>query len=402
MTAPSPESSLSVLLYSVNGTGLGHVTRLMAIARWLRTLLNGLDLKAQIYFLSCSDADSLIGAQGFPSFKLPSKTGLRRAMLSDGEAIGLIRGFAGAAIEAIRPDVLVVDTFPAGSYDELLPVLGREEVTKVFVFREQRGDYAASVPYEKLLHTFHLLLMPHPEGHFELPFRLPRGLRAAWAGDIIFGERHEQWTKAKVRKALGIGRHKTVVYAAAGGGGDPHSAQTLRTISKAVLELPKTHLVVGAGPLYRQPGTSGPNLTWTTYYPISRLFRGFDFAISSSGYNTVSELLHFSLPAILYAQTRGADDQMARAQRVAQAGAAIALERLTPATLRRALQKILLAERRAGMRRAARALLPRNGARRAAELILETALPRKFPDFRPRFQPASAPETSEVNDVPPA
>lgn len=54
------------------------------------------------------------------------------------------------------------------------------------------------------------------------------------------------------------------------------------------------------------------------------------------------------------------------------------------------------------MRRAARALLPRNGARRAAELILETALPRKFPDFRPRFLPASAPETSEVYDAPPA
>lgn len=381
MTAAASENALSVLLYSVNGTGLGHVTRLMAIARWLRTLINGLDLKARIFFLSCSDADSLIGAQGFPSFKIPSKTALRRAMLSDGEAIELIRGFAGAAIEEVKPDVLVVDTFPAGSYDELLPILGRDEVTKVFVFREQRSDYAASIPYEKLLHTYHLVLMPHPKGHFELPFQLPQGVRAAWAGNVIFGERHEQWTKAAARKALGIGRHKTVVYAAAGGGGDPESAKTLRTISKAVLDLPGTHLVVGAGPLSRQPGAGGPNLSWTTYYPISRLFRGFDFAVSSSGYNTVHELLHFGLPAILYAQVRGADDQMARARRVAAEGAALALESLTPATLKRALTTIMTPDRRAAMRRQAKALVPQNGARRAAEAILETALPRRFPEL---------------------
>ena len=383
MTGSSPANALRVLLYSVNGTGLGHVTRLMAIARWLRTLLNGLDLKARIFFLSCSDADSLIGGQGFPSFKIPSKTALRRAMLTDVEAIELIRGLAGTAIEQLRPDVLVVDTFPAGSYDELLPVLGREEVTKVFVFREQRSDYAASVPYDKLLHTFHLLLMPHPEGHFELPFEVPPGVRAAWAGNVIFGERHEQWTKAKARSALGISRGKTVVYAAAGGGGDPQSAKTLRTITKAVLALPGVHLVVGAGPLNRQPGAAGPNLTWTTYYPISRLFRGFDFAISSSGYNTVHELLHFGLPAILYAQQRGADDQLARARRVASEGAAIALESFTAANLQRALQAILDPARRGAMIAKARALVPHNGARRAAEAILETALPRRFPELSP-------------------
>ncbi len=376
---PTAQPELRVVLYSVNGTGLGHVTRLMAIARWLRGLLNGLNLKARIFFLSCSEADALIGRQGFPSFKIPSKTALRRASVSDPEAIQLIRGLAQAALAELEPDVLVVDTFPTGSYDELLPILGQDAVTKVFVFREQRADYARRIPYAKLLSTFHLLLIPHPPDFFELPFEPPPGLEVAWAGDIIFGERNELWTKAKARRSLGIGRDRTVVYTAAGGGGDPDSERTLRTIVGAVRELPKVHILVGAGPLYQKPGKSGRDLAWSTYYPVSRLFRAFDFAISSSGYNTVNELLFFGLPAILYAQVRGADDQLARARRVAAGGGALVVEKLSRANLREALQQMADRELRARMSKVARTLVPENGARRAAEHILRVALARKFP-----------------------
>jgi predicted glycosyltransferase len=372
--------SLRVLHYSVNGTGLGHLTRLMAIGRWIRIILNGLDLQARPFFLSCSEADFLVADQGFPSIKLPSKNTLKKANLSDREAVEQIRGFARAAFDGLQPDVLVVDTFPTGSYDELLPILGQEDVTKVFIFREQRSEYASQIPYDRLLLNFDLMLVPHPEGFFEIPFELPPGLPVAWAGDIIFGERDELLSRSAARERLGLGADDTVVYTAAGGGGDPDSVRTLEMIVETVRQLPDVQIVVGAGPLSREPGRSEDDLLWTSHFPISRLFRGFDFAISSSGYNTVNELLYFGLPAILYPQVRGADDQLARAQRAADEGCALAIDQLTPAKLTEALERIADPAVRSALSERARARVATNGARKAAESILKVALQRKYPD----------------------
>ena len=379
MTIGGAQRPITVLLYSVNGTGLGHLTRLMAIGRWLKILLNGLDLEPRIYFLSCSDADFLLSQQGFPSFKLPSRASLVAASIRGKSADQLIREFAVAALEKIAPDVALIDTFPTGTYDELLPLLGREDVTKVFIFREQRSDYVARVPYQKLLSGFDLLLIPHPEESFELGFQTPPGLQIAWSGPVVFGEPNELWPKSKAHRAVGVRHGKTVIYTSAGGGGDPEAARIFKTILGTVRELPDVHLVVGAGPLSRRAPIRGKGLTWTTFYPISRLFRGFDFAISASGYNSVNEFLYFGLPAILYAQERTADDQWVRASEVAAAGAAIALRRLTPAALRKAIRRMMDPELRSKYRAAAHRLVPVNGARRAAEEVINVALPRLFP-----------------------
>lgn len=373
--APYGEN-INILLYAVNGTGLGHLTRLMAIGRWLRRLVNGLNIGARPFFLSCSDADYLLAQQGFASFKIPSRATLRAASLGDPETLELIRRQADRALEEIDPDILIVDTFPTGTFDELLPVLGRDDLLKVFVFREQRSDYMSKIPYGRLLSSYDLILVPHDPGTCELPSGLDPRLEVAWSGGIVYGEPNELWSKKKVLATLGIARDKTVIYTAAGGGGDKDFKATLELITGVASEIPNSHLVIGAGPLNRDTPLVGPHQTWTNYYPISRLFRGFDFAISSSGYNTVHELLYFQLPAVLYAQERGADDQLARALQVAASGAAIALERLDRQSLAEALPEILDPARRAAMKANAARMVRSSGARRAAEAILDLAIPK--------------------------
>ena len=380
MSDDATSDSVNVLLYSVNGTGLGHLTRLMAIARWIRTLLNGLNLRGKVFFLSCSEADFLLADNGFPSFKLPSRNALRDAQIPPDEAIPLVRRAAAAALEQIDPQIVIIDTFPTGTYDELLPILGRQDINKVFVFREQRREYAEKIPYEKLLVSFQQMLIPHPEGAFSLTFDPPAALDVTWTGDIIFGERKELWTKQKVRETLGIPRNKTIVYSAAGGGGDREMSRYLQTLVDVVAEFPEVHLVVGGGPLNRKQRVPRPGMTWTTLYPISRMFGGFDFAISSAGYNSVNELIYFGLPAILFPQTRQADDQAARVQRVADAGAAIAVDPLGADSLRSAMQRMMDPEVRREMRDRSKTMIPENGARRAAQAILRCALPRIFPN----------------------
>ena len=388
MNGGATSDSVTVLLYSVNGTGLGHLTRLMAIARWVRTLLNGFNLRGKIFFLSCSEADFLLAANGFPSFKLPSRNALRDAQIPPDEGIPLIRRLAAGALDQIDPQIVIIDTFPTGTYDELLPILGRDDITKVFIFREQRPEYASAIPYEKLLISFQQMLIPHPEGSFPLTFDPPAALDVTWTGDIIFGERKELWTKQKVRETLGIPRNKTIVYSAAGGGGDREMSRYLQTLVDVAAEFPNVHLVVGVGPLNRQQLIQRPGVTQTTFYPISRMFGGFDFAISSSGYNSVNELIFFGLPAILFAQTRQADDQSARARRVADSGAAIAIDPFSADSLRSAMQRMMDPEVRRAVRDRGASLIPENGARRAAQAILRLALPRVFPNTEfPGLQP---------------
>ena len=68
---------LKVLNYAVNGSGLGHVTRLVAINRWIDRLARACAVEPEIYFLTTSEADTLVWRNGFASFKIPSKTSVK-------------------------------------------------------------------------------------------------------------------------------------------------------------------------------------------------------------------------------------------------------------------------------------------------------------------------------------
>ena len=61
-----------LLFYAINGTGLGHLTRLLAVARSCRELLDALEQEADIRFLTSSEASEVVW--DFPVYKLPSKT----------------------------------------------------------------------------------------------------------------------------------------------------------------------------------------------------------------------------------------------------------------------------------------------------------------------------------------
>jgi UDP-N-acetylglucosamine--N-acetylmuramyl-(pentapeptide) pyrophosphoryl-undecaprenol N-acetylglucosamine transferase len=372
-------ASVRILLYSVNGTGLGHLTRQLAIARWLRRLCDGLDLSAQILFLSCSEADFLLSAEGFPSVKVPSRAVLRAAQLSDRSAAGLIRSVARSTISELKPHAMVVDTFPTGTFDELLPALGRKSTRKVFTYREQRVEHADRIPYDRLLAHYDLMLFPHQEGEFEVPFQLPAGLQTCWTGPIVLGEEADLLPREAARKALGLPKNKTVAYAAAGGGGDRGVTRWLDLVRGVLGEFPELHLVLGAGPLSKGNLPMAKGLTWLRDFPASKYFRGFDFAVSSTGYNSAYELARFGVPAILYPQERQADDQGRRAERLASGGAAIALGELNEGELRKAVRRMLKPKFRSRLAETAPKFVPAGGARRAAEEILRVAIPSRVP-----------------------
>ena len=65
-------NSVKALFYGINGTGLGHISRLLNIARSTREILHAQGLTADFHFITTSEASQM--AWDFPVYKLPSKT----------------------------------------------------------------------------------------------------------------------------------------------------------------------------------------------------------------------------------------------------------------------------------------------------------------------------------------
>lgn len=341
-------SRLVIVAYAINGRGMGHLVRQLSILRWVRRYLAVLDVKAECWVLTTSEADTLARREGFPSLKLPSKAMLRDAGLDPARYLAVSRSWVLNAIAGLQPDLLLVDTFPGGSYGELVAAL---ELAKhrVLVAREVKASTAQEDGYRALLPLYERQIVPHEAG----------------SGPILLREREELLPRAEARAQLGIKDDRRVVYLTLGGGGDVAAPAGLPRLVDALL--PKGwHLVIGAGPLYDGPERRGNGITWIDRYVPMELYQGFDAAVSAGGYNAYHELLYAGVPTVFWPQERLADDQAERCRRAEAAGAARVATRLEE------IPSLLEAP---GDPERARDLVPLNGARAAALLALETVLP---------------------------
>ncbi|MBS1190508.1 MAG: UDP-glucuronosyl/UDP-glucosyltransferase family protein [Rhodocyclaceae bacterium] len=356
-----------IVFYAVNGLGLGHVTRLLAIARAVRRQ----SPEAEILFVTSSEADGVIYREGFAAVKLPSKTIREQCGLSRSTYLKMAQSVTWSALSSFNPDVLVVDTFPSGSFDELIPVLGWRQ-KNVFVFREQRRENFQSDLLMAALPLYDRVIVPHDD--IGQVGELPEPEKARTVGPILIRERHELLERAAARRALGLPEAGLLFYGSFGGGGDPAAARALELTARAVGSLEDAQLVLGAGPLLRAPPGAGAGVTLLGgRYPMLDVLPAFDGAIAAAGYNTVHELLFAGVAATLVPFSRGLDDQASRARALAGAGACLVCEPLTENNLREAVGRLADADTRRRLAGRGREMVRGNGAGAAAEAILELA-----------------------------
>jgi predicted glycosyltransferase len=364
--------SLRIVLYGVNGSGVGHLVRLASIARWMRRLCLALRVTPEITFLTTSEADALLFHEGFPSFKLPSKTAIEAAGHDKLAYIALAKQWIWHSLGLLRPDLLVVDTFPRGAFGELLGALDLVRA-RAFVYRPMSDAFARRPDFQAMLPLYDLVAVPDDAGACELPVPPEAVSRLRYTGPIVSRERVELLSRDEARRRLGVGEGRTVVYASAGGGGDENAEKQLGAVFAAFAEDPSVHLVVGAGPLYRGRPRYGERVSWVTGLGVAEHARAFDVAISAAGYNSFFEWMHLGVPSVFLPQPKVADEQDVRARRAVEAGAARVPATLDPAAIREAA-RALLADREAASR-SALALVPRNHARTAAAAMLRLVLP---------------------------
>jgi UDP-N-acetylglucosamine--N-acetylmuramyl-(pentapeptide) pyrophosphoryl-undecaprenol N-acetylglucosamine transferase len=371
---------ITVVAYAVNGSGLGHLTRVLATLRWMRRLARLAGAHLDAYLLTSSEAPGLALEEGFVAFKIPSKRAVREAGLPKEDYLRLARQWVWHSLGLLKPDLLLVDTFPGGSFGELIHALDVAR-SRVFIHRAMKEEFARSEGVRALLPFYDRILIPVEPGRAAaLEVQPEIADRVRHIGPIMLRSREEMRTRDEARQRLGVPDGKLGVWLSAGGGGDEMVERTIRTLVEALSQEPDLHLIVGAGPLYRGAPQRGPNITWLTDFHAVEDFAGLDFAISASGYNSFHELLHAGVATIFFAQEKIADEQSRRRHAAVEAGCALALDLEGDAAhddeaIRRAVALLRDAERRAALSERAREFVPTNDARDAAFEALATLLP---------------------------
>lgn len=369
--------TIRIVNYSVNGGGVGHLTRLVAINRWVRRYARHAGVQPEIFFLSSSEADGLLFGEGFASFKLPSKTAIGAAGIDKLAWLALAKQWVWHSLGLLRPDLFVVDTFPRGSYGELLNALDLCR-SKAFIFRPMKDGFASRADFQAMLPLYDLVLVPDDES--AAPVQVPESVRSRLrhVGPVMVRERVEMLAREEARARLGIAPDRLAVYVSAGGGGDATAERHLLEVARVLGDDPSLHLVIGAGPIYRGRRVFGERVTWLTQGGVAELLPAFDVAICAAGYNTFFELQHAGVPAIFLPQEKVADEQDVRARRAAAVGAGLVLSDV--AALRTTFDQLREPSARERAAQAARAFVPRNNARTAAAELLRLVLPTSAVD----------------------
>jgi len=365
---------LSFLSYAVNGAGLGHVVRQVALQKWLRRLCRASGIKSEHWFLTTSEADGLVFREGFAAFKLPSKSVVEGAGIDKLAYLALAKQWVWHSVGLLRPDVLLVDTFAEGSFHELPAVLDLVR-TRVLVQRPVKEEFARRPGHAALLRAYDRVIVPeHEDDEPGLRALLDiDGDRLAFVGPMVRVDRRAVFGRAEARRRLGVPEGARCVLVTGGGGGDDGVGGLFDVVEAALADDPAAHIVYGAGPLHRGAPRHGPRRTWFSGHDLAEHAAAFDVAVTAAGFNTIHELLLLGVPVLCVPQDKIADDQLARARRYAERGALVIgdLAGVAPA-----LRSLLVDDaRRAGIAAAAVAVMPENHARDAALAVLQTVWP---------------------------
>jgi len=352
----------SIVFFPTNGVGLGHFTRLFAIAKRLQKI----DADVEIIFVTTMPTLHLLENEGIPAYHLPGREKFNEM---DANTWNMIAEEMMLSIFSVHsPKLFVFDgVFP---YRGMLNSIKDNDVMgKIWLRRGMSRANAANMPVDSLNH-FDLIL--HPTDSMDEEHVDEIDISVIHCDPIIYADEDMLMSREAVRTRLGIPEQAIVVYVQLGAGriNDIES-----DISITIAELGKyenVYIVLGESMIGERLNIKGERLRIIRDYPNSILFNGFYFAVIAGGYNSYHEVIKFSLPTLCYPNLKtGKDNQLSRVTVAEEEGCMIVLTRVTPAKVSEAITELLKDHVREEMRRNCKILHRPNGADQAAEFLLD-------------------------------
>jgi predicted glycosyltransferase len=315
------------LFASHDGFGLGHVRRNTLVARAILAR----EPDAEIVVVTGLPMRPAWLGQGVrvvpvPALLKDSAGAYRNPGMSVEQALGARSAAFRAAVDELRPDVVVVDRHPYGTAGEL-----------------KAGLYAAKHNGAALVLGLRDILDQSAAVEAELAGAGWDGVPELFDEVLVYGERilcdHEREYGLPVAPrytgwvADSSGPHTRepgLVVVSAGGGGD--GAQVFDLGTDLARRMPDARFVVVAGPYATRDVTAAGNLTVLRDAPgCAELFARATGVVQMAGYNTTVEALAAGLRPVLVPRRNPRREQAIRASRLTALGVADTVDEGVPA-----------------------------------------------------------------------
>ncbi len=329
----------TVLMCTSNGVGLGHLSRVMAVARHL-------ERNADVVIFTLSAAVSIPVAQGFRTEYLRS----REYSEFDGPVWNqLYERRLEHLHDTYQPAAVLFDgTHP---YAGLCRYLDHHD--DVVGLWERRGMWRAGAGGAALDRSRHFDLIVEPGDYareYDEGLTMSADDGAEQFAPIRFGA--APLDRVAARAELGLEPDATVALLQLGAGAINDVGSLIRHAVE-VLTSNDVHVVVAASVLAQRPEIDLDRVSVVQKYPISDYFDAFDLGFFAGGYNSFHEALSLGLPSVFVPNLNTKiDDQAARTRFAHDRGIGLDWPDGERSTLDALIARVLDPDERDGFRRA--------------------------------------------------
>lgn len=345
-----------ILFFNVNGSGMGHLNRCLAYACRLRG-------RAQPFFFSLASAIEIIEELEFEADYFVSHYWSGSSTFAWNSELAVRFGLV---LERVRPDVVVFDgTWPFQGFMAACAAYGSPAM--VWSNRGLLKSDVAAVPVDESM--FDLVIQPGELGITKSELKLPGGGKRVVVPPVCLLDDDELMGRAAAREALGLAPDGRYVLFSLG----PGNLKDVTEIGHGLIRAFETEgfqVVWARAPISVRDVELPAGVLPVSVYPLARYLRAFDAFVGAAGYNTCCEVVQAGIPTLLVPNEYLVDDQVRRAQRVANVIPAVVSSCETDGQRIAAVQALLGMTGSSG---ASGPSIPMNGAVLAAEEIIALA-----------------------------
>jgi hypothetical protein len=350
----------TVMMFPTNGVGFGHFTRMLAVARRMKSL----DENLEVVFFTTMPTLHLLIPDGIPAHHVSGAKKFRD--IDSDQWNALVEEELTLALETHRPGLFMFDgAFP---YRGMLRAIKGQNMKKAWL---RRGTFrkGSSIPIDSIEH-FDLII--HPEDSVAIASdQLEHGSEAITCSPITMVRDDELLERSAARRRLGVSQDAIVAYVQLGAGKINNIDSEVRLTVEALKAHDNVEIVLGESLIGDHIQVDVEGIHLLRDFPNAVYFNAFDFTIMAGGYNSFHEVIRFGLPTIFYPNLEtGMDDQLARVKEVEDGTNRIVVVQRDEANIRSAVDTMVSALQDGTTTRSVRSSL--NGADQLAADLLET------------------------------
>jgi hypothetical protein len=350
-----------VLFLSSNGVGMGHLTRLLAIAERCRAPIVPV-------FVTMSQAFGVIAERGYLAEHIPYHghmgADIYRWNKHLHQELNELIGFYEAAV--------VVCDFNS-PFQGVLDAIADNPATWFVWCRRGMWRPGAGAKFIERERHFHAVLEPQDlAGTFDAGLTATSRDRTRAVAPIRLLDNDQMRSRDEARHDLGLDPERPAVILLLGSGNNYDYATIRQLTLRHLASRPDVQIVVAEWLMAEESVELPPEVIRARRFPLSPYFPAVDAAISAVGYNSFHELVFAGLPTLFVPNENPAqDDQLARARYAERHGLGYCVRAREIYRLQPAIDRLLDPAEQRLVRERCAALDARNGAAEAATMVEE-------------------------------